>query len=407
MRGYAKFGILAGLYFSQGLPFGFFREALPALMRQREATLPQIGLASLLTLPWALKFLWAPLVDKYGIRRIGMKKSWILLLQLAAVVLFIGMGLAYKTEDYGYLMWGFLLASLIAATQDIASDGLAVGMLLPHERGLGNGLQYSGYRLGMIFGGGVLLIFIAQLGWSGAFFAMSLALALVTVPLFFYSEPAAPSQPESEPAWHLLGAVFAKKGFAVWLLLIGFYKFGDAMISQMLRPLMVDFGLELADIGKILGTAGSVGGLLGGLGGGLMLRYWGRFRTIVWLGIVQALAVVAYIPFSRGMLDADWLYAICFIEHFTGGMATAALFTVMMDVCDPGKPSTDYTVQASFVVISTSAANVLGGFLAGGFGYAVNFTLSGILSLAGAMAFVFKFGRDPKRNQAFSLQRAA
>ena len=400
-----KFLLLTCLYFSQGVPFGFFTQALPVLMRERGASLPEIGLTSLLALPWALKFLWAPLVDRYGVDAIGRRKSWILFLQLAGAVLFVVLGLLSDQHGYGYLVWGFFLANLISATQDIASDGLAVSLLSDRERGPGNGLQVAGYRLGMVFGGGFVLIFFGALEWLGAFAAMALALVLATLPTFYYSEPAAAVDRMSSSSREMLLELFQRPGFPRWLLLISFYKFGDALATtQILRPFLVDRGLGLEEIGRLLGTVGFLGGLLGALAGGFLLRYTGRYGGIALFGIIQAAAVFGYFLLSRGWFDSALLYPLCGLEHFTGGMATAALFTAMMDVCRPASGSTDYTLQASFVVIATGSAGALGGFTAEYWGYTGNFLLSGCLSLAAALIFAVIFRRRLSLKEPLRLE---
>jgi hypothetical protein len=82
MKTATKLGLLSSLYLSQGLPFGFFTQALPVLLRKQGMSLPDIGLTHLLALPWALKFLWSPLMDRYGSERLGRRRGYILPLQL-------------------------------------------------------------------------------------------------------------------------------------------------------------------------------------------------------------------------------------------------------------------------------------------------------------------------------------
>lgn len=385
-----KFTLLACLYFSQGLPYGFFTQTVPVLMRERGASLPDIGLATLLVLPWALKFLWAPLVDRFGSRRFGRRKSWLVPLQMCGVILFIVLGLIRNTEDYTYILVGFFIASLIAATQDIAADGLAVQLLDVNERGVGNGLQVAGYRVGMVLGGGFLLYLLPSLGWESAFFTMSICLLLATVPLFLVKEPPEPLAQRPSTFWFIRRTVL-RPGFMLWLILIAFYKFGDAMTSGMVRPFLVDLGLDIADIGKLLGTVGFISGLLGALAGGILVRYLGRLPAICFFGIVQAVVVVSYLLISFDFVGLAGYYVIAALEYFSGGLATVALFTAMMDVSDPEAGATDYTIQASAVVIATILAGVVSGFVAEAVGYAGNFIVSGILSLAGALIFTYVY----------------
>jgi len=390
----SKWVLLAALYFSQGLPYGFFTQALPAIMRQQGASLTLIGASSLLVLPWACKFMWAPLVDRYGSRRIGRRKSWIFTLQFGAMFVFVALAFTDSHGHYGILMIGFLIANAIAATQDIATDGFAVVLLRPQERGMGNGLQVAGYRTGMIAGGGFILTMLPYLSIKGAFLAIALMVGMTMLPMFGVAEPVN----EEPPPENLIGGGLKRQGFVPWLLVIGFYKFGDAIGSSMLRPFLVDQGLGLVELGSILGTAGFTAGLLGAVAGGLCVNHLGRFRSVWLLGVLQAAAVGFYAVLSSGILSMNALIPICVLEHFTGGMATVAIFTVMMDACKEPTASTDYTLQASFVVIATLLSSVVAGVVAQIFGFTVLFLLSGALSLVGAWVFASSYNYFPWSN---------
>ena len=148
---------MASLYFAQGLPFGFFTQALPVILREQGVSLKAIGFTAILALPWALKFLWAPFVDRYGSERFGRRRSWILPLQALGVLLLLVLAHFPPEHGLGALLVAVALTNLVAATQDVATDGLAVDLLEPAERGYGNGVQVAGYRAGMIVGGGLIL----------------------------------------------------------------------------------------------------------------------------------------------------------------------------------------------------------------------------------------------------------
>ncbi len=285
------------------------------------------------------------------------------------------------------LMVVVFVLNLVAATQDIATDGLAVDMLAPSERGFANGLQVAGYRVGMIVGGGVLLILHDRLGSRGTFLAMAALTALATVPILLTREPEhlTPSAKKIEVA-HFL----RRPGAARILLLVMTYKAGDAFATGMLRPFLSDLGLTLEDIGWLLGTVGFVAGLLGALIGGALVNPLGRKRSLVLFGILQAASVVGYALLSRTTPTMEAIYALCAFEHLAGGMATAALFTCMMDWCSAEASATDYTVQASAVVIATGAASAVAGYSAQALGYFGHFTLASVLALA-ALAVVQVF----------------
>lgn len=369
-----KLGLLGSLYFSQGLPFGFFSQALPVMLRKNGFSLGEVGLASLLAVPWALKFLWAPAVDRYSFRRLGRRKSWIVPLQLSAVAVLAALSASIGTESMSVLMVAVFVLNLIAATQDIATDGLAVDILEPKERGFANGLQVAGYRVGMIVGGGALLILHDHLGSSGTFLAMAALTGLATVPIIAASEPRAAdiTRGSKDATVHFL----RRPGTVRILVLVIAYKAGDAFAIAMLRPFLADAGLSMADIGWLIGTVGFVSGLVGAVVGGSLVNRLGRKRALVVFGTAQAVTVAGYAYLAAHTPSIEALYVLCAAEHLAGGMATAALFTCMMDWCSRESSATDYTVQASAVVIATGVASAVAGFSAQSFGYFGHFCLA-------------------------------
>jgi pantetheine-phosphate adenylyltransferase len=384
---HARLFLLVSLYFAQGLPFGFFTQALPVLLRKDGRSLGEIGLASLLSLPWALKFIWAPLVDRHGARR-----TWILLVQaLTASLLF---ALAFmRGESLDLLYLGAFLANVCAATQDIATDGLAVNLLGEEERGFANGLQVAGYRLGMIAGGGAILILFERTGWTAAFSALALLTIAASVPVWFSREARETPRPASTPkAW----SFFKTRGAYTILGVAFLYKLGEASGVAMLRPFLADRGLTLSDIGFMLGTVAFLSGLCGALFGGYLTGILGRRRALIVFGIGQTCAVsgYAFVSFTNAGIQA--LYLAAAFEHFASGCATACLFTSMMDHARKETASSDYTIMASTVVLSTGLASTLSGFSAQKLGYTTHFLLSAAVALIAVLVVAYLYRRSKR-----------
>ena len=369
-----KLTLLLSLYFAQGLPFGFFHQALPVLMRERNYSLVVIGLSSLLAAPWGLKFLWAPFVDKYGHPRFGRRRSFIVPLQLASVGLLLAISAFGGSADMGTILAFVFLVNLLAATQDIATDGLALDVLEPSERGAANGIQVAGFRVGMIVGGGVLLMVVGSWGWSATFAAMAVIMVGLTIPVLLHREPARDAPPPSYI--DIASSLLRRPGSGGWLALVVVYKLGHHLAQSMLRPYMVDFGADKESIGLVLGVIGSTAGLVGALIGGVAVHRYGRRPTLVAFAVGQTVAVAGYAAVVRLGGGLSLLGAVSTVEHAVSGMATVALFTAMMDAAEPDSAATDYTVQASLVVIATAAAHVLGGITATAFGYSGHFLMA-------------------------------
>ncbi|MFP5383888.1 MAG: MFS transporter [Gammaproteobacteria bacterium] len=380
-------GLLVLLYFAQGLPSGLLAKALPSLLREQGVSLSAIGFTGLLAVPWALKFLWAPFVDRWGTRR-----RWLLAMTFATLVLM----LLVATRDFAVwvdnafmpLLCVLLLVNLVAATQDIATDGLAVSRLTPRLRGLGNSIQVIGYKVGMIVGGGFLLWLVARFGWQTSYVSIAPLLLPVLVALWFMREPGPLAERERHAEWHgirgyagMFIRFVGRPGLGWWLLAVATFKVGDSLASRMIGPLLTDRGLSLAEIGLLTGVAGSVAGMLGALLGGMFLLRMGHRNALMLFGALQATGLAGYAWLASGTTDAAVLYLVVCGEQFADGLSTVALFTLMMDVCRPQSPGTDYSLQASLHVTVAGLASLASGVVAQLLGYGVVFAAGAALTL--------------------------
>ncbi|MEQ1438568.1 MFS transporter [Fontimonas sp. SYSU GA230001] len=389
--------LLAALYLAQGLPYGFFTQALPVLLREQGLSLKAIGATSLLYLPWALKFLWAPLVDGHGTRR-----DWLLPLQVASTLAAAALALADIGSGLGWLFAAVLLFNLLTATQDIATDGLAVNLLGPRERGLGNGIQVGAYRVGMMLGGGLLLWLFARHGWTAMALVMAAMLALTIVPVLGLREAGRPRPPPASLRDELArgwAQRLRRPGLAAFIGLIGLYKLGDSMGAAMVGPFMHDAGMSKELIAWVKGTLGSAAALAGAGLGALYAWRAGRRSALLYCGLAQTASLLPYALAAAGVGGHGLIAAGCIAEHVLGGMATVALFTLMMDASEPAHAGTDYTLLACALVLVQGAASILAGLVADAGGYALLFVLGLGLSGLGCLALVQALdrGHGPRR----------
>ena len=376
--------LIGSLYLAQGVPFGFFTGALPVMLREQGLSLKAISATSLLFLPWALKFLWAPMVD-----RIGTRRGWLLPLQAGSVLLAVGLAAFDPAGGLLPLLAALFLFNLIAATQDVATDGLAVRLLDPRERGLGNGLQVGCYRVGMILGGGALLAFYAAAGWVAMCSAMAALLLLASVPAWRMRETPAAARvhaPGSRLALQWL-ARLRQPGMGTLIALIVFYKFGDSMVATLVGPFMKDAGLATTQIAWIKGTLGSGVTLAGAAAGGWVAFRLGRRAALLGCGLLQAASLLLYVA-AAAAPGVALITAASVAEHLFGGMATVALFTLMMDASDPDHAGADYTLLACAMVLAQGLAQFTGAALADALGYLPMFGTGLVAALAGCLLLV-------------------
>lgn len=439
--------LLAALYTAQGLPFGFFTLALPVLMREAGWSLTALGFLQFLAAPWVLKMLWAPIVDHHGSRR-----SWLLSMQLASCALAVAMALLGFTEGSIALFVAVFVFNLLAATQDVATDGLAVRLLNAQQRGLANGIQVGAYRFGMILGGGVLLWVFAHTNWQVAFFGMALMLALLTLPVWRMQEPP-PHVPDADPVGALEGSQatstpsassmhHGQRGDAPRAVLLGAtppatsahgidddlvadrpaghpagrpagrhlallwwhramrpgvlalaglifcFRFGDQMAAGLITPFLLDQGLSKADLAVLKGAVGSGTSLLGAAIGGWLMLRVGRRAALLGCGFMQAAVYGLYVAAAMGLGGVPLLWLATVAEGVIGTMATVALYSLMMDSADPAHPGTDYTLMGSVGVSLATVGGIAGGVVGDHLGYASAFASGAVVSVIGLIAMV-------------------
>lgn len=386
--------VLSALYFAQGLPYGFFTQALPVVLRDSGFSLTKISLTGVLFAPWALKFLWAPYVDRYGTRR-----QWLLTLQLASAMVAVVLACLDLSSTLTWLFVGVAVINLLSATQDVATDGLAVNMLGPRQRGLANGIQVGAYRIGMIAGGGGLLWLFALAGWRSLFLAMALLIIVTTVPIWSLragqhdsSNAGTDDPPRARPSGGWLRRV-ARPGMLVFILLIGAFKFGDSMGSTLVGPYMTDAGLSLGQIALVKGALSSAGALAGAALGGWLAFRFGRRPALIFGGVTQTISLGLFLTSAVGGGGFALIVVASLAEHILGGAATVALFTLMMDASEPRFAGSDYTLMACAVVVVQGFSGVVGGVIGDTLGYPAVFGTSLVLSGIGCAVLIFALDR--------------
>ena len=393
-----RLGILWTLYFVQGLPFGFQATALPVYLRSSGMSLAGVGLATALALPWSLKPLWAPLIDRYGSARLGRRKSWILPLQALLAVTCFAAAKVPPNDGLASLLWLVLAMNLLAATMDIAVDGFAVDVLTTRELGHGNIAQVVGYKAGMLTGGGLLVWASGTIGWTGLFVSMAVLVTLSLLVTLSWDEnavvlenrpPAEPAAP-AEPAPHRrTGEILAALRRAVtssgagWLILfVGTYKLGESMADTMFKPFLVDAGYREAQIGLWVGTWGMLCSIAGSVGGGLLARRMPLLRVVGWCAVARALPVAGEWWLTQVDPTPSRILAVTCFEHLFGGALTTAMFAYMMSRVDRRIGATHYTLLAAVEVWGKLPAAWLSGFIAARASYATLFAVATVLSVA-------------------------
>jgi MFS transporter, PAT family, beta-lactamase induction signal transducer AmpG len=380
---------LSLLYFSQGLPFGFQANALSLYLTDLGLSMTKVSFARALSLPWLLKFLWAPLVDRFYSASFGKRKSWIVPAQLALSLTCFAAAFVAPHQYLMFFLFLVLLMNFFAATQDIAVDGFAVDTLQPHELGAGNSAQVVGYKIGMLTGGGLLVALSKYMGWQGLF--MTLSALTLAVALWVFIRPEAATGPaisktaphDFKALWPHLKLVLQRPGAGWFLLAVFTYKMGEALADAMFGPFLLKvYGLEKETVALWIGSWGLVASLLGSLVGGFLASRWPVVKA-VWVGAVfRILPLVLQWLMSTGLVavTASTVIPVTMAEHFFGGILTTAMFAFMMSQVDREIGATHFTILASLEVLGKSPAGILSGALVDALGFQAVFLLAVVLA---------------------------
>jgi MFS family permease len=335
--------------------------------------------------------LWAPLVDRYGSRRFGRRRSWILPLQAALALLCLLAAAIPPSEALGGLLLVVLLMSFAVATLDIAVDGLAVDLLDLPELGKGNIAQVVGYKIGMLTGGGLLVWASAFIGWRGLFLSMAALVGLSLLITLGYRErhhpdPREPTSPLVHPSVRevlsTLRRGLSAHGSAWLLIFIGTYKLGETLADTMFKPFLVDAGYTAEHIGLWVGTWGMLFSIAGSFAGGQLAS---RIPLLQAVGLAAAFRVLPVAgEWWLSLVDPTptRVVVVTCAEHFFGGALTTALFAFMMSKVDRRIGATHYTLLAAVEVWGKLPVAGISGAITDATSYPFLFALATILSVA-------------------------
>jgi PAT family beta-lactamase induction signal transducer AmpG len=398
-------GWIGVLYFAEGMPFGIAKDVWPVYFRLHGVSLTDIGLMSLLGLPWTLKVLWSPLVDRFGERG-----QWITgcLLTLAMLTALMP---AFDPTAMTLAFWVVLVAfTVAAATQDVAIDAYTVGLVERGEEGDANGVRVSTYRVALIVTGGGLVVLSQWLSWTsvyGVAAVLFLLLALVV--------RAAPRQPRAVTSTEWLTPLrqwLMRPGIVAVVAFILLYKLGDASMGPMVKPFWLDRGLSAAEIGLVSTSFGMAATIAGALIGGRFTSTWGIFHALWLLGLAQALSNLGYATValidppvpqvgvsSLGDVIAGlqeparaMIYAASMIESFCSGLGSAAFMSFLMNICEKQHAAVQYALLSALFAFSRDVAGAASGWATTRLGYGSYFALTFALAFPALAILPFARG---------------
>ncbi len=374
--------------FSCGLPLLLTVSLLQAWMKQEGVDLTVIGLMALVGLPYTLKFLWAPLVDRFTPPFLGRRRGWLLVAQLALIASIAGLGFTDPAKSPWMVAFAALMVTFFSASQDIIVDAYRREDLPDEELGLGSSLYINGYRVGMLLASGGGLILADHISFLAVYLIMAACMLPGVLTTMLAREPVVPvGTPRTlkEAVIDPLADYFARQE-AIWMLaFILFYKIGDTMAAAMTIPFYLDLGFSKTEIGavvKLFGFWATMGGTL--LGGVLMLRM-GINRSLWVFGFLQGVSTACFALLARVGYNIPLLSGVISFENVSSGMGTAAFVAFMASITNKKFTATQYALLTSLMGVPRVVASAPTGFLAKQIGWEGFFIFCTLVAIPGMM----------------------
>ncbi len=419
---------MAFLGFSSGLPFGVLAEPLTAWLAESQISKTGIGLFALVSLPYSLKFLWAPVMDRLSLPvftpMLGRRRGWALFTQILLFLAIVGMGLTDPGRDIWWTALFAVCVAFVSASQDIMIDAYRIEILDERRLAAGAATAVFGWRLGQVGGAAAGLIFADLLPWHVVFSGMAALVVVGMAAILLNPEPDRPLTKESIEleraaeeflerkrhlgprlagvlAW-LYGAVvcpfaefMTRRGWLAIMMFIMLFKFGDAVLAVMKVPFFLELGFtktEIAEIAKIFGFNAIIAG---GFLGGILLARTGIMRGLLICGVLMAVSNLVFVAQAWAGHDL-WMLALTIaVENITTGMGTAAFVAYLSSLCNVAYTATQYALLTSLMAFSRTVLSSGAGWLADQVDWVTFFVITTLAAVPGLLLLLWMMRRFP------------
>lgn len=405
--------------FASGLPFLLTGATLSIWLTEAGVSLTAIGLFALVGTPYNLKYLWAPVIDRWPLpglsKALGRRRSWMVMIQLALIGSIIALGLSNPQASPGITVLFALAVAFFSASQDIVIDAYRIEILDEDQQGAGAAMTQAGYRFGLLASGAGALYFATLAAWPLVYGLMA---GLVVIGLITTLRAPVPNTDDSERTikqgeehWFQDAVIgpfvefFQRNDPGVAVLILSFillYKFGDAFAGVMANPFYIKIGftkVQIANVSKVFGVFAT---LLGVFAGGLVVKRHGILNSLLYCGLLQMFSNLMYAAQAAIGADVRFLFLTIGIENLSGGMGSAAFVAYLSLLCDTAYTGTQYALFTSFMAFGRTWLSALSGWIADKTDWVTFFVFSTAVAVPGLVMLLVMMKRLP-----MSVQRGS
>ncbi|MFL5501133.1 MAG: AmpG family muropeptide MFS transporter [Gemmatimonadaceae bacterium] len=356
--GQPKMATLLVLGFSSGLPFYLTSKTLQAWMTTAKVDLATIGFFSLVTLPYSLKFVWAPLMDRYTPPFLGRRRGWVFITQLLLILVIAAMALHDPRTGLKMLAVNAIAIAFFSASQDISLDAYRTDVLENREMGAGAAVFVMGYRVAMITTGALAFFLADRMTWNTVYLLISLLMVIGIAGTFAAGEPVlneAPPRTLGEAVVLPFTDFFQRTGVLRALLVLLFivvYKYSDSLAGSMTTPFLLQAGFSQTEVGAVFLGVGVIATIVGVLAAGATMAKLGINRSLWLFVIFQGLSNLTYYGLSLSEKSHALMVTAVITENFGLGLVTGAMTAYLMSMCNKRFTATQFALLSSLMAAS-------------------------------------------------------
>lgn len=381
--------IIAFLGFASGLPLSLTGGTLQAWMTVEGVDLRTIGIFTLVGIPYTLKFLWSPIMDRFVPPILGRRRGWIIITQISLI---IGISLmAYSSPQQApfFLAVLALAVAFFSASQDIVIDAYRTDILREHERGVGAAVFVMGYRIALLVSGALALVISEYIFWRNTYLLMAGIMGVGVIATLLGNEPDKKTIPPHNLKEAIVGPMknyFSRDSAILLLILIVLYKLGDAYAGTLTTPFLIrGIGFSVGEVGTINKGLGFASLIVGAIFGGTLMVRLKLFRSLLIFGILQAISNLSFMVLAWFGKNYTLLIFTVAFENFAGGMGTSAFVSLLMAMCNHRYTATQYALLSSLAVIGRIFISPTSGFLVEAIGWSNFFFVTFLVALPGLL----------------------
>ncbi|HEY8510002.1 MAG TPA: MFS transporter [Steroidobacteraceae bacterium] len=371
---------------ASGFPNQITESVLQLWLKDFGVTNTAIGILSYVAIPYLIKFLWAPLLDRYPLPFLGRRRGWILATQLASAAAIAVLAFQNPSETLMLIALCAIVIVFFSASQDIVIDAYKVDVAAPHERGMTAASANLGYRASAWIAVAFAAILADTVGWQLALIALAITMAAFAIVTVLAPEPAdvaVPPRTLAESVIVPLRELFGTPGTATLVALVVLFKVGDAFALKLFTPFMKDVGFGNTEIAVVVKSVFTTTAILGSIVGGIWMVKLGLLRSMLLFGALQALSNLLYYLVAIVGKNYPLAVSAVAIDNFAGAMGNIASVALIMALCNKRFGAFQYALVSAFAMLPRYLLGGPAGWLADHGGWDVYYVVSFFLGLPG------------------------